>query len=154
MINTVHNFEKEKKLESECALVVEALSFSWSGTQGSDVFSDVSFKIARGEHVVLIGPNGAGKSTLLHCMAGLLKYKSGNVHINGRDASTMTRRALAREIAFLPQNWGMPAMRVRDVAATGRYPYFTMFAPATARINLPLKRRWRSRILRVLLIGE
>lgn len=48
------------------------------------VLHDVSFTMARGEHVALVGENGSGKSTLLKIIAGLLTPTSGAVHIEGR----------------------------------------------------------------------
>lgn len=118
--------------EDGCVLAVDSLSFSWKGGDSATVFKNVSFKIRRGEHVALIGPNGAGKSTLLRCIAGLLQPTAGKVFVNGLAANSFSRRGIAREIAFLPQiGVDAPAMRVRELVATGRYPYFTMFEPAS-----------------------
>ena len=117
---------------AECVLSVDSLAFSWQGGDSPPVFKNVSFKIRRGEQVALIGPNGAGKSTLLRCIAGLLRPTAGKVFVNGRDSTSYSRRELAREIAFLPQSGvDAPAMRVRELVATGRYPYFTMFESAS-----------------------
>lgn len=114
------------------AVRVSSLAFSWQGHDATTVFHDVSFEVGGGEHVALIGPNGAGKSTLLRCLAGLLKPKSGAIEINRRDIADFPRRELARNVAFLPQASGaVPSLRVRDLVMTGRYPYFTMFDPAS-----------------------
>ncbi|MBM6774136.1 ATP-binding cassette domain-containing protein [Olsenella profusa] len=43
------------------------------------VYSDVSLKLYRGDHVVLVGPNGAGKSTLMKLMNGKLAPDTGEV---------------------------------------------------------------------------
>lgn len=44
---------------------------------------DVSFKIHKGEVVVIIGPSGSGKSTLLRCLNRLVEPTSGDVFIEG-----------------------------------------------------------------------
>ncbi len=58
------------------------------------VFSDVSFRLARGEAVALVGANGTGKSTLLRCLMGLIPATDGSVHLLGQQASTATGREL------------------------------------------------------------
>lgn len=49
------------------------------------VLKDVSFKVSRGEKVVIFGPNGAGKTTLLKILATVMKPNSGTVNIGGVD---------------------------------------------------------------------
>lgn len=116
------------------AVEVFAVSFSWQGVDSASVFSNVSFSVSRGESVAMIGPNGVGKSTLLRCLAGLLSPVSGFVEVNGRRLNSFTPKEFARQVAFLPQSTtAIPSLRVRDVVMTGRYPYFTLFDPASSR---------------------
>ncbi|WP_299873922.1 phosphonate ABC transporter ATP-binding protein [uncultured Sulfitobacter sp.] len=58
------------------------------------VFSDVSFRLARGEAVALVGANGTGKSTLLRCLMGLIPVTGGNVHLLGQQTDTSGAAAL------------------------------------------------------------
>jgi ATP-binding cassette subfamily F protein 3 len=44
-----------------------------------DIFSDVSFQIAHGDHIALVGANGTGKTTLLRIIAGLESATAGRV---------------------------------------------------------------------------
>jgi ATP-binding cassette subfamily F protein 3 len=44
-----------------------------------DVFADVSFQIAHGDHIALVGANGTGKTTLLRIIAGLEAPTAGRV---------------------------------------------------------------------------
>jgi ATP-binding cassette subfamily F protein 3 len=44
-----------------------------------DIFADVSFQIAHGDHIALVGANGTGKTTLLRIIAGLDSATSGRV---------------------------------------------------------------------------
>ena len=46
---------------------------------GRIVFSDLSFKVARGGALVLRGPNGAGKSSLLRIAATLMEASAGSL---------------------------------------------------------------------------
>jgi spermidine/putrescine transport system ATP-binding protein len=48
---------------------------------------DVSLGVRRGEFLTLLGPSGSGKTTLLRLVAGFAEPESGQVLIEGRDAS-------------------------------------------------------------------
>ena len=58
---------------------------------------DASLELNQKEIVVICGPSGSGKSTLIRSIAGLEKYKSGNVLINDKK---MTDKELMRENIF------------------------------------------------------
>ncbi len=68
------------------------------------VIRDVALTLDRGEVVALLGPNGSGKTTCFYCVAGLVAPDSGQVSIDGQDATTlpMYRRA-QMGIGYLPQ---------------------------------------------------
>ena len=60
----------------------------------NQIFSNVSFRLSRGESVALIGANGTGKSTLLRCVMGLIPTTEGNVVLLGEDATKADPRSL------------------------------------------------------------
>jgi iron complex transport system ATP-binding protein len=81
---------------------------------------DVTAAAADGEWLGVIGPNGAGKTTLLNALARLLSY-SGTVTVCGRPGGRMSRRELARLIAYVPQRPLLPPdMTVGDYVLLGR----------------------------------
>ena len=47
--------------------------------------NNVSFRVQKGEFIVIVGKSGSGKSTLLHLLGGLDKPSSGSVFINNQD---------------------------------------------------------------------
>lgn len=49
----------------------------------SDVLSDLSLEIKKGETFGIIGKNGAGKTTLGRVIAGILKPQKGTINVNG-----------------------------------------------------------------------
>jgi iron complex transport system ATP-binding protein len=101
---------------------VDNVSFAYEGTQ--HVLRDVTFEIRRGGMVGLLGPNGSGKSTLLRIIDGMLKPASGRVLIDGEDVSTLTRRALARRIAVIPQETHAAFdFSALDIVLMGRYAH-------------------------------
>ncbi|MDQ6857872.1 MAG: ABC-F family ATP-binding cassette domain-containing protein [Chloroflexota bacterium] len=60
---------------------MSVLSVQAAGRRFADrvLFSDVSFRLTRGDRAGLIGPNGTGKSTLLRIVAGLDSPDSGSI---------------------------------------------------------------------------
>ena len=62
-----------------------------------EVIPPLDLEIDEGEFVVFVGPSGCGKSTLLRLIAGLEDTTSGNISIDGRDATDLppAKRGLA-----------------------------------------------------------
>ncbi len=88
----------------------------------------IDLEIAAGECFCVVGPNGAGKTTLLRCLAGLRAPSRGEVAHRGRNFADLSRRELARRIAYVPQV--RPAnvpLTVREVVELGRYPHLSPF---------------------------
>ncbi|ACJ74925.1 ATPase component of ABC-type transporter, involved in lipoprotein release [Thermosipho africanus H17ap60334] len=71
----------------------------------------ISFKIKKGEFVIIMGPSGSGKSTTLHIMGCLDKPTSGNVYIDGVDVSKLNDKSLAKirgeKIGFVFQQFNL-----------------------------------------------
>jgi heme exporter protein A len=65
------------------ALAVEQLACIRGERQ---LFSDLTFRLAPGEALLLHGPNGSGKSSLLRLLAGFLPPAEGRVLWNGAPA--------------------------------------------------------------------
>ncbi len=105
---------------------------------GVSIIQGIDLRIADGEFVVFVGPSGCGKSTLLRLIAGLEDVTSGNISIDGRDATDLppARRGLAmvfqsyalyphmsvrKNIAFPLRMAGVPAAeQERKVEAAAR----------------------------------
>ena len=58
------------------------------------VFSDIGFRVERGESIAIIGPNGAGKSTLLRSIVRLIEPRRGAVRLAGREVLSLRERDL------------------------------------------------------------
>ena len=81
-------------------LEVEHLRFSYGKRE---VLRGVELRVEPGELVFVLGANGAGKTTLFRCILGLLPGYQGRIRVDGGDVSTLTPRALAQKIAYIPQ---------------------------------------------------
>ncbi|SDA93773.1 iron complex transport system ATP-binding protein [Sinorhizobium sp. NFACC03] len=82
----------------------------------------------KGEIRALIGPNGSGKSTALQALAGLIAPSEGKAEIEGVALASMSRHAIAKKLAFLPQQPAAPdEMTVAQLVRQGRFPHVGLF---------------------------
>jgi lipoprotein-releasing system ATP-binding protein len=77
------------------------------GDLRTDVLSDVSFTLKRGETMAIVGASGSGKSTLLHIIGGLDTLSAGEVEVDGRTLSKLSDaergRVRNRSLGFIYQ---------------------------------------------------
>jgi multiple sugar transport system ATP-binding protein len=77
------------------------------------VIPGIDLEIERGELIVFVGPSGCGKSTLLRLIAGLEEVTSGQLLIDGRDATHLPPSRRGLSMVF--QSYALyPHMSVRD----------------------------------------
>ncbi|AVR98217.1 sulfate/molybdate ABC transporter ATP-binding protein [Pseudoduganella armeniaca] len=67
--------------------------------------NNVSLDFPAGELTALLGPSGCGKTTLLRCIAGLEHPDSGQVLLDGEDASA--RHVRERQVGFVFQHYAL-----------------------------------------------
>ena len=88
---------------------------------GRTVLDGTDVLVEAGELVAVVGPNGAGKSSLIRAFAGLLPLSGGVVRLQGDDVTTLSLRARAARVAYLPQQgriaWNLPAIEVAALGA-------------------------------------
>jgi iron complex transport system ATP-binding protein len=91
---------------------------------GRELLRGVSLALAPGEIVALVGRNGAGKTTLFRVASRILRPERGEVRIAGRPLGSLSRRELARELAVVPQDVGIPfPFRAGEIVLMGRAPH-------------------------------
>lgn len=105
------------------------------GTADVEIIKGVSFKISKGDFVVLFGPSGCGKSTVLNISLGLEVPSSGNVFFLDKDIyqNSDDQRAQIRKkevgMVYQQSNWIKSLNVIENI-------YF----PLTLR-GVPLKER-------------
>ena len=95
----------------------------------------IDLDICKGEFLAVVGTSGSGKSTLLHMLGGLDNPTSGEVIIDGRNISGLSRDELTvyrrRKIGFVFQNYNLlPLMNVYENI---ELPLLYMGIPASER---------------------
>ena len=96
---------------------ISKLNFSYGKKH---IIRDLSFRVERGECLVLAGPNGAGKSTLLSLVAGVLRPDSGCVRREG-------------SLGFVPQS----AALFEDMSVRDNLKFFARAAGCSVPAALP-----------------
>ena len=62
--------------------MISIKNLNYKFKNGNFELSDINLEIKEGEFVCIIGENGSGKSTFSKILAGLTKFKNGEIFIN------------------------------------------------------------------------
>lgn len=110
-------------------IMLEAHNLSYR-IKGRHIFQDVALSLSKNETLGLIGPNGSGKSTLLRGLTGLLRPDHGSVRLEGIALHDLSRRDIARRLAFVAQSQeASERMNVHDAVSLGRTPWLSALSP-------------------------
>lgn len=95
---------------------------------GRTLVSSMNLSLRRGEFVAMLGPNGTGKTLSMLTFAGLRDPAAGGVILGGESIASMSRPAIAKLLALLPQDVDdiFPAT-VLDTVLVGRHPHIPRF---------------------------
>lgn len=80
---------------------VTNLSYAFSASPQTPVFSGLSMNVRRGEFISIVGASGCGKSTLFKIIAGLLRHTGGELKVHGIISDDPSSRL--GQVAYMPQ---------------------------------------------------
>ncbi|WP_137150009.1 ABC transporter ATP-binding protein [Devosia sp. FKR38] len=96
--------------------------------QGRSLIDGIDIMLRDGEMLGVVGPNGSGKTTLLRSLYGALQPDAGDILLDGVPMTQMSRRAVARRIAVVPQGQPLDGdQSVADLVGLGRLPHQAWF---------------------------
>jgi ABC-type bacteriocin/lantibiotic exporter with double-glycine peptidase domain len=71
---------------------------------GSEVLTDLSLEIKKGEKIAITGESGGGKSTLADIIIGIHEPASGNIFIDETALTSKNIRSWRNKIGYIPQS--------------------------------------------------
>lgn len=106
--------------------IIEIRDASYSYGNDTVALSGISLNIDKGDFLVIMGPNGSGKTTLMGLISGVRNPDRGEVFLEGKPVVSMSRKDIAKKIAYLPQqiNIDFP-FTVRQIVLMGRFAYLS-----------------------------
>ncbi|MEY3589929.1 MAG: hypothetical protein RLZZ466_449 [Bacteroidota bacterium] len=79
------------------------LSFTYSES-GIEAIKNLSFRIKKGERILILGKTGSGKSTLLQLLLRFYKPNSGRIYFDQQDISHFNLQAWRDKIGYVSQD--------------------------------------------------
>ncbi len=99
---------------------LELANVGFSYVEGSEVLSNVSLKINKGETIAFVGPSGAGKTTITDLIARFYDVSSGGILLDGIDIREFNQEDLRQLVGIVNQESILFNDTIRNNVALGR----------------------------------
>ncbi len=93
-------------------VVFENVSFAYR--PDDPILTDLSFRIAPGEHVAIVGPTGSGKTTVIRLLCRLYEPQQGSIRLDGVDIRELPIATLRRRLGVVLQDTFLFSGNVAD----------------------------------------
>ncbi len=87
--------------------IIQVSELNFTTREGRRILEDLNLSVMRGELVGIVGAPGAGKSLLVDLLTGELKPRTGQILVNDRNVTRLSRTKLLRlrqQLGVLPQH--------------------------------------------------
>ncbi|MCP9774816.1 ABC transporter ATP-binding protein [Cyanobium sp. WAJ14-Wanaka] len=93
-------------------VIFENVSFSYR--PDDPILTDLSFRVAPGEHVALVGPTGSGKTTVIRLLCRLYEPQQGRILLDGVDIRELPIPTLRQRLGVVLQDTFLFSGNVAD----------------------------------------
>ena len=97
---------------SDGEVIFENVSFAYR--PDDPIPTDLSFRIAPGEHVALVGPTGSGKTTVIRLLCRLYEPQQGRILLDGIDIRELPSLTLRQRLGVVLQDTFLFSGNVAD----------------------------------------
>ncbi len=109
----------QKSTEAQYEVEFRHVIFRYPGAD-TPVLKDISFKIAKGQHLAVVGLNGSGKTTMIKLLCRLYDPNEGEILINGRDIRSYNLQDYLALLAVVFQDFQLFSFSVGQNVAVDR----------------------------------
>jgi ATP-binding cassette, subfamily B, beta-glucan exporter len=99
---------------------VEFRNVSFGFGETAQGLHDVNFTVKAGQTVAIVGPTGAGKTTMVNLLQRVFDPQVGQILVDGKDITKVTRKSLRRNIATVFQDAGLLNRSISENIRLGR----------------------------------
>ena len=100
------------KRASAGEVIFDHVSFAYR--EDNPILTDLSFRIAPGEHVALVGPTGSGKTTVIRLLCRLYEPQRGRILLDGIDIRQLPITTLRQRLGVVLQDTFLFSGNVAD----------------------------------------
>ena len=104
--------ESGSKRASAGEVIFDNVSFAYR--EDDPILTDLSFRIAPGEHVALVGPTGSGKTTVIRLLCRLYEPQRGRILLDGIDIRQLPITTLRQRLGVVLQDTFLFSGNVAD----------------------------------------
>lgn len=114
---TVNNFSN-----SSDSVELSNVTFRYpkNETSAAPALSNININIKSGTTIALVGSSGSGKSTIAKLLLGFYNPQSGNINVEGMNASECASSLIREKIAYVPQNPYLFCGTIKENIAYGK----------------------------------